>query len=524
MTGSVAPYATLRKNVSFYLRFCKSSVIIVNSIIRMSAVASLPPVTTPLHFPAAGEVVITPQAAPKVDPKLLRRAEGSARFVGELQELNLRNARLGAWFVMVLVPFCSVLDWFAYPDHFWEFLLLRLICSMLCVPLLLALDRPSAAHYHRVYPVILPLLPAVLICTMIYLTGDPGSGYYSGLILCLVGTSFVFHWTFKEIGLTVGLVLFCYLAATVPHLNYAGGLRANGHFINNTLFILLTCAILYFGSRQHHGIRLREFVNRCKVEAQREELSERNDELTSTLRRLRETEAQLTQSEKLASIGRLSAGIVHEINNPLNFVKSAVFVLKKKAKTMPPEMMEQMQQILADVGEGVDRVAGIVSDLRTFAHPEGRGNVMIDLKLVTDRAARLMKKQVLDGGVDLRIEVPQGSYVLGDENHIVQILINLIQNAVDALGDRQEPVVEVTLMPSGEDKVLLRVRDNGSGIPAGLLQRIFEPFFTTKEVGKGMGLGLSLCYRMMQGMGGGIEARSEPGRFTEFTLCFHPPA
>lgn len=491
----------------------------------MPAFASLPPVTTPLHFAAAGEdVTVVPKAAPKVDPKLLRNAEGSARFVGELQDLNVRNARLGAWFVMVLVPFCSVLDWFAYPEHFWEFLLLRLICSMLCTPLLLALDQPWAAKYHRVYPVILPLLPAVAICVMMYLAGDPGSGYYAGLMLCLVGTSFVFHWTFREIGLTVGLVLACYLAATVPHLNFAGGLRANGDFINNTLFLLLTCVILYFGSRQHHGIRLREFVSRCKVEAQREELSDRNQELTSTLQRLRDTEAQLTQNEKLASIGRLSAGIVHEINNPLNFVKSAVFVLKKKSKTMPPEVTEQVQQILGDIGEGVDRVAGIVSDLRTFAHPEGRGNVMIDFKLVADRAVRLMKKQALDGGVDLRLEIPGGSYVLGDENHIVQILINLIQNSVDALEGRPEPRVEIGLIPSVDDKVLVRVADNGSGIPAQVLQRIFDPFFTTKEVGKGMGLGLSLCYRMMQGMGGGIEARSEPGRSTEFILCFHPPA
>ncbi|MES2594983.1 MAG: ATP-binding protein [Verrucomicrobiota bacterium] len=490
----------------------------------MSAVASLPPVTTPLHFTAVrGGVEITPQAAPKVDPNLLLRAEGSIRFVGEMQELNIRNAKLGAWFVMVLVPLCSVLDWFAYPHYFLSFLFLRLICSMLCVPLLLALDRPWAAKYHRVFPVILPLLPAMAICVMMYLSGDAGSGYYAGLILCLMGTSFVFHWTFKEIGITVALVMACYLAATVPNLNFAGGLKANGLFINNTLFILLTCAILYFGSRQHHGIRLREFVNRCKVEVQREELRERNHELTSTLKRLRDTEAQLTQSEKLASIGRLSAGIVHEINNPLNFVKSAIFVLKKKSKTMSPDVME-VQQILADIGEGVDRVAGIVSDLRTFAHPEGRGNMVLDLRQVADRAARLMKKQVLDFSVDLKINVPQGIYALGDENHLVQIFINLIQNSLDALEHRQEPIIEVSLISSKEEGILLSVKDNGNGIPTDVLERIFDPFFTTKEVGKGMGLGLSLCYRMMQGMGGGIEVRSEPGRSTEFILSFQPPA
>jgi two-component system sensor histidine kinase PhcS len=481
--------------------------------------ASLPPASAPLHFAAAESGPQPTRVVPKMETKVLEAAERSGRFAGEIQELNLRNARLGAWFVMILVPFCSVLDWLAYPALFWDFLILRLVCSMLCVPLLLALDRPWAAKYHRVYPVILPLLPAVAICVMLYLTGDASSGYYVGLLLCLVGTSFVFHWTFKEIGLTVGLVLACYFAATIPNLNFSGGLRANGLFLNNTLFLLLTCAVLYFGSRQHHGIRLREFINRCKVEAQREELSSRNEELTTTLQRLRETEAQLTQSEKLASIGRLSAGIVHEINNPLNFVKSALYVLNKKSKTMPPDMAEQVGQILTDIGEGVDRVSSIVSDLRTFAHPESRGREPVNLSQAVAKAARMMSKQVADSKADLQLEVPADAYVLGDTNHIVQILINLLQNSVDALEDRPAPEVSV-LVSANDEHTELRIRDNGTGIPADVLHRIFDPFFTTKDVGKGMGLGLSLCYRMMHGMGGSIAAASQPGEFTEFTLTF----
>lgn len=425
---------------------------------------------------------------------------------------------------MVLVPFCAVLDWLVYPARFWDFLLLRILCSTMCIPLLLALDRPWASRYHRVYPVILPLLPAVAICLMIYFTGDGSSGYYAGLMLCLVGTSFVFHWTFREIGLTVALVLACYLTATVPNLQYNGDLRSIGPFINNTLFILLTCVILYFGSRQHHGIRLREFVNRCKVEAQREELAKRNEELSTTLRRLRETEAQLTQSEKLASIGRLSAGIVHEINNPLNFVKSALYVLKKKTKNMPPESLECVTQILTDIGEGVDRVAAIVSDLRTFAHPEGRGAAPVQLQASVAKVSRLMAKQVGDSGALLTSNVTADLVAFGDENHIIQILINLIQNSLDAMAHRDvTPEITLTAREESDGSVVLEVRDNGTGIPEEHLQRIFDPFFTTKEVGQGMGLGLSLCYRMMQGMAGSIEVASQPGQFTVFTLRF-PPA
>jgi two-component system sensor histidine kinase PhcS len=479
------------------------------------------PNTTPLHFPAVEEVDsgLVQQSPPPLDAETLAAAEKSARFESELQELNMRNARLGAWFVMVLVPFCALLDWLAYPARFWEFLLLRIFCSAMCIPLLLALDRPWATRYHRVYPVILPLLPATVICLMIYFSGDGSSSYYAGLMLCLVGTSFVFHWTFREIGLTVALVLAFYFTATIPNLKYDGDLRSIGLFINNTVFILLTCVILYFGSRQHHAIRLREFANRCKVEAQREELTRRNEELSTTLQRLKETEAQLNQSEKLASIGRLSAGIVHEINNPLNFVKSALYVLKKKSKAMPPEAHESFNEILTDVDEGVNRVASIVSDLRTFSHPESKGASPINLNQALAKATRLMAKQVGDSGAQLTTDVAENLVVLGDENHTIQILINLVQNSLDAMPDQASPEIKIYAYLEGED-VLLHVRDNGLGIPEEHLQRIFDPFFTTKEVGQGMGLGLSLCYRMMQGMGGSISAVSQLGSFTQFTLRF----
>ncbi|SKB02164.1 two-component system, sensor histidine kinase PhcS [Prosthecobacter debontii] len=490
----------------------------------MIALASNPPNTAPLHFPPASRhVVVAPQAAPQVDPKILVAAEKSARFEGEIQEHNLRNAKLGAWFVMVLVPFCAILDWLAYPSQFWDFLLLRVFCSALCIPLLLALDRPWAARFHRVYPVILPLLPALAICLMIYFSGDGASSYYAGLMLCLIGTSFVFHWTFREIGFTVALVLAFYLAATVPNLKFDGDLRSIGLFINNTLFILLTCVILYCGSRQHHAIRLREFVNRCKVEAQREELTRRNEELSSTLQRLRETEAQLNQSEKLASIGRLSAGIVHEINNPLNFVKSALYVLKKKTRGLPDETVDSMTEILHDISEGVDRVASIVADLRTFAHPENKGACPVSLNLAQAKASRLMAKQVGDAGAILQADIPDDFVALGDENHIIQILLNLLQNSLDAMEGQESPEITLRATRDGDD-LLLSIRDNGSGIPEDHLQRIFDPFFTTKEVGQGMGLGLSLCYRMMQGMGGTITAASRAGMFTEFTLRFKPAA
>lgn len=455
----------------------------------------------------------TPGDSTSLSPALERR------FELEQRDLNLRNARIGAWIVMTLVPFCVVLDYLAYPEHLASFFTLRIACSLLCIPLLVSLRYEWAQKCYRIYPIILPVLPAIAICVMIFITGDPGTGYYVGLILCIVGTSFVFHWTFKEIGITLGIVLSCYFAATVPNLPASSDPRTFGVFINNTVFILLNCLILYVGSRQHHSIRIREFLNRCKVEDQREELAHHNVELESTLQRLKETEAQLDQSEKLASIGRLSAGIVHEINNPLNYVKSAIFLLKKKSKNAPPELGETITRICGDIGEGVDRVSAIVSDLRTFAHPENRGARPIDLHLTAEKALRLLAKEISDRGVQLTLDVQPGQLALGDENYTIQILINLVQNSLDALEGCPSPAIRLYIETT-KTHVILAVADNGPGIPEDVQANIFDPFFTTKEVGKGMGLGLSICHRMMTQMQGDIRIRTQLGEFTEFRLHF----
>jgi two-component system sensor histidine kinase PhcS len=445
------------------------------------------------------------------------------RFEKEQMELNLRNARMGAWFVMILVPLCSFLDWMAYPADYWQFLVLRLACSASCVPLLLALNGSLGRKYCRAYPIILPLLPALMICFMIYLSGDPGSGYYAGLLLCIVSTAFVFHWTFREIGITLGLVVIAYFAATLPNLFTTNEPRALGIFVNNTGFLLLHCVVLYVGSRQHHAIRVREFANRCKVEDQREELAARNEELTATLKRLRETEAQLDQSEKLASIGRLSAGIVHEINNPLNYVKSAIYLLKKKGKVLPPDIAETFTSIAEDIGEGIDRVAAIVSDLRTFAHPENRGSRPVNLQETARKALRLLAKEIGDRGVTLVDEIPADVIAQGDENYLIQILLNLVQNSLDALAGRPSPTIWLKACETANGVDFI-VRDNGSGIPKENLSKIFDPFFTTKQVGQGMGLGLSICFRMIQQMEGEVKIDTAAGSHTQFTLSLKKPA
>jgi two-component system, sensor histidine kinase PhcS len=443
------------------------------------------------------------------------------RFLEEDRTLTLRNARIGCWFVILIAPFCSILDILSYPQHFYPFLALRIATSLIGIALLLSIHRPFGFKHYRLYPVVLPLVPSLFICYMIYLSQDPGSHYYAGLCFCMVATSFVFNWTFREIGLTLSTIVVAYLAATIPHILQQPQPEVINMFFSNMTFMLLNFVVLVATCFQHQTIRISEFLARQHTETQHAQIRRQNEELISTIGRLHETEAQLGHSDRLASIGRLSAGIIHEINNPLNFVKSALYVLNKKAKSLPPQSASTIQEISHDLAEGVDRVVAIVSDLRTFAHPEQRALHPVDLASVLQKAERFLSKELNDQHVRFSIHSDPGLYILGDDREVLQVLINLIQNSIDAIRGSLKPRIVVC---AWRDKQLIHVsvEDNGSGITQEQIAHIFDPFYTTKEVGKGMGLGLSICYRMMQQMEGDIDVESVPGDYTRFTLSFQP--
>lgn len=459
--------------------------------------------------------------APAPDAPTLSDPVLAERFVEEDRVMTLRNARIGCWFVILITPFCSILDILSYPQFFYPFLLLRIATSLLGLALLLSIQGPFGHKYYRLYPALLPLIPSLCICYMIFLSGDPGSHYYAGLSFCMVATSFVFNWTFREIGITLAAIVLAYLAATIPLIIRNPHQDVTSMYYSNMTFIMLNCVVLMATCFQHYHIRVSEFLARHQTEAQHNQIRRQNEELISTIERLRETEAQLGHSDRLASIGRLSAGIIHEINNPLNFVKSALYVLNKKTKSMPPQSASTVQEITQDLAEGVDRVVAIVSDLRTFAHPEQRALHPVELTAVLRKVERFMSKELNDQQVRFSMHADPGLCILGDDREVLQVLINLVQNSIDAMRGRPQPRIVVC---AWQDKELIHVsvEDNGIGITQEQISHIFDPFYTTKEAGKGMGLGLSICYRMMQQMEGDIDVESVAGEYTRFTLSFLP--
>ncbi|MBW8863777.1 MAG: response regulator [Verrucomicrobia bacterium] len=252
-------------------------------------------------------------------------------------------------------------------------------------------------------------------------------------------------------------------------------------------------------------------------------LTKQNQALNEAIEQIKETEMQLVQSEKLSSLGRMSAGIIHEINNPLNFSMTGLFALRNKGKKLPPEDRPGYEEIINDVEEGLKRVRNIVSDLRTFTHPGGGTGEPVEAADAAAAAVRFLGGEWKDTVV-IHQDIPHTQNLWANRNKLIHVLVNLMQNAIDALREKQfpegqKPEIWIDGKVEG-DRSIITVRDNGPGIEPKIMDKIFDPFFTTKEVGKGMGLGLSICYRIVQGYGGKISVTSKPGEFCQFTLDF----
>ena len=251
-------------------------------------------------------------------------------------------------------------------------------------------------------------------------------------------------------------------------------------------------------------------------------LSKQNQALTNTIEELKETEIQLVQSEKLASLGRMSAGIIHEINNPLNFATTALYALHNRSKHLKPKERAEYEEILKDAEEGIKRVQNIVSDLRVFTHPEAGPREPVNVTEAVNTSLRFLAGEWKDK-VRIEQKLPEGQTVLANRNKLVHVLVNLLQNSLDAMRDKKFENEKPTILIEGRtegDRGLIVIRDNGTGIRKEHLDKIFDPFFTTKEIGEGMGLGLSICHRIVRGYGGRISAKTEVGQFCELTLDF----
>ncbi len=272
------------------------------------------------------------------------------------------------------------------------------------------------------------------------------------------------------------------------------------------------------------------------------ELKRAYHELRETHEALKRTQQQLLHSEKMASLGRLVAGVAHELNNPISFVLGNVHALQRYSVRLrryldavhqlelPPavqalreelrinHMLGDLPSLMDGTLEGAQRTSDIVSGLKRFSAMDREEVTAVDLNAVVERAIHWVKK-----GTAPRFEIvwqPQGPCeVMGNAGQLLQVMMNLIQNAYDAASSDPAvmPQLRITVVPE-HPWVRLRFADNGTGIAPEHLARIFDPFFTTKGVGKGTGLGLSISYSIIEQHGGQIAVENQPGAGAVFTL------
>jgi signal transduction histidine kinase len=275
-------------------------------------------------------------------------------------------------------------------------------------------------------------------------------------------------------------------------------------------------------------LRLR---NQLAMAAIRRELASLNRDLAAAMEKLKENEVLLVRNEKLSGLGQMSAGIIHEINNPLNYARAGLHALNSFKRSLPAADHEDYAEIVGDISEGVERVAQIVADLRQFTRDDNRVGGEADLAAAVERSRRLVSHQ-LGEKIRFHYQGPERALATGNSNQLVQVFVNLFQNSIDAIQQRISSLNGDAAGFEGRIDARLRaaaggweltVRDNGSGIPREILNKIYDPFFTSKDVGKGMGLGLSITHQILGRHRAHIEVESTPGEFTCFTIFFPPP-
>ncbi len=251
-----------------------------------------------------------------------------------------------------------------------------------------------------------------------------------------------------------------------------------------------------------------EILNKNEV------LDKHRKQLQNTIDKLKEAQSSLVQQEKMASLGILTAGVAHEINNPLNYILGGYTGLESYIKELGIEN-EDVEVLLDSIKTGVDRAADIVSGLNQFSRTKETFDEECDIHAILDNSILMIKHLAKN-----RIEIIKNysascCKIKGNVGKMHQVFINIITNSCQAIDNTGAITITTT---SNENNLIVRIEDTGSGIEKGHLNKITDPFFTTKEPGKGSGLGLSITYKIIQEHFGKIEFESEPNKGTVATI------
>ncbi len=256
------------------------------------------------------------------------------------------------------------------------------------------------------------------------------------------------------------------------------------------------------------------FVVYQQAKAKRDEMQRTEqaaEQLAESNRSLREAQVSLRRSERLAALGQLTAGLAHELRNPLGTIKASAEMLTKETLKNRPDLMAEMAEY---IGSEVDRMNGLVSSFLDFARPLQVRKVIADLRSVIEEASRQHSELAKNAGVAIVLDLAEGSLPFTFDPDLLRVaLSNLVQNAIQASAPGQTVTVKAA---KSDETMMILVSDHGHGIRKEHLENIFNPFFTTKP--QGVGLGLAIVAKIVDEHGGRITVFSEAGKGTTFEL------
>ncbi|MEP1215857.1 MAG: ATP-binding protein [Marinobacter sp.] len=298
-----------------------------------------------------------------------------------------------------------------------------------------------------------------------------------------------------------------------------GSLRAEGISSDGNRFpVLYTLNPIRVGERNEFILTVQDVT---ELTVAQQALQEANKALERRVqertRDLEEAQAELAQNQKLAALGRMSAAIAHEINQPLtalsNFVASSQVLLARNKTEAVNENFLKIEGLVA-------RLSKLSRQLRIFSGKRNTGSAFVSLKAPVDYALELVGSRLENEQVECRLSVPRDYQVRANAMVLEQIVVNLLTNAVDALAGRADACIDIRLTgpEASPGKVSLSIEDNGPGMTDEQLSHAFEPFFTTKPMGKGLGLGLAISYSLACDIGAELTVSSRPGKGTCFSL------
>lgn len=424
----------------------------------------------------------------------------------ELRDYLLFYSRITCVTTIVLVLAGAGLDHVFYPANVREFGWARVGGAVLIGLVLLSYSYSWGRANLRPLTYFWLCVPQAMICWMIYRTDGEQSIYFVGLTFALSGIGFFLPLSVVE-ALAFGTVTL--VAYTLGCALREGGIQNLNEWLGNMTFIgfyAIICVVISVYSEKWRWMSFQ-----LKAEVQR-----KNFELHETNEALAQVKGQLIQQEKMAALGTLSAGLLHEVNNPVNYSLMAL-----NMALLEPEVAKSatLKESITDAREGMQRVQSIVTDLKTFAYQkpgEGQNRIFLMEKAIRS-ALRLTGFELK--GVETVLDLPLDTHVLGDEPALIGVMINLLNNAGLALRNRAAAAPRINITARRQaGRLHVAVRDNGIGIKPEHLSRVFEPFFTTRDVGQGLGLGLSMSYSIIQRHGSTLTVASDEGVWTEFSF------